>query len=147
MAAPKPEIAKAAPPGQFFGTPITNFPQYSMLGAGSWTGLPPPGPANFNTQAGTWMQPGTMSPTPTTPIPSPTGGGMTGGGSREHRGLLSGFDPSTLVSSLSPDALARLTNRWGLFGGGAALPSTMGQFYDARTAYRQANPRDYDGRR
>lgn len=58
---------KAAPVGQFFGTPITYFPQYSM--AGMFPQLPPAGPAQYLN--GAWSLPPPVPPAPTPPITPP----------------------------------------------------------------------------
>src|SRR5688572_14053139 len=79
------KLPAAAAPGQFFGTPITQFPQYSM--AGMFPQLPPAGPAQY--MNGAWSLPQPGSP-PAAPPPPPGGGGGNNPLRTQLRGLLKG---------------------------------------------------------
>lgn len=113
------KLPKAAPPGQFFGTPVTHFPQYSM--ASMFPQLPPAGPAQYMNGAWSLPQPGS---TPTPPLPPPGGGG--GGGNNPLRAQLQGLLKGNPHVPLGTDPA--FTQGWGLFGGGAPMPTMKGDY-------------------
>jgi hypothetical protein len=47
---------------------------------------------------------------------------------------------TTLISSLPQQRQDRMTQRWGIFGGGQPMPSTLGDFRTAKQTYFTAHP-------
>ena len=45
----------------------------------------------------------------------------------------------TLISALPQNRQNFMTKRWGKFGGGAAMPTTLGAFREARRSFKYTN--------
>lgn len=89
---------------------------------------------------------GPLGTAPGTPpgAPPPGSNGMPGSGggggdtmSHGGPGMLPG---TTAINSLPQLRQDHMTQRWGVFGGGAPMPATLGDFRTARQAYFTAHP-------
>ncbi len=73
-----------------------------------------------------------------------TGSGIPGqfnmGGQHGYGMGGQGWDPTTLISTLPQQRQDIMTQRWGMFGGGAPMPTTIGDFRTAKQAYYTAHP-------
>jgi len=54
-------------------------------------------------------------------------------------------DPAALISALPQQRQDRMTQRWGTIGGGAPMPTTVGDFRTAAQTWRQSRPSQYPG--